>query len=458
MTEETQKTYLAIDLKSFYASVECMDRGLDPLTTNLVVADISRTEKTICLAVSPSLKALDIPGRARLYEVIEKAKNIDFIIAPPRIQRYIEISDRIYHVYNSFFAQEDIQVYSIDEVFIDATSYLKTYQKSPEELARTVIQKVLKETGITATAGIGTNLYLAKVAMDIEAKHIQADKYGVRVASLDEKSYREKLWDHTPLTDFWRIGKGISKRLINLGIKTMGDLANYSLTGSEKLYKEFGINAELIIDHAWGWEPTTIEDIKSYHSENHSLSVGQVLSTPYPKDKAKLILKEMVDQLTLGLTSKNLQTDQVVIDIIYDKSNLRAGYKGEMEKDFYGRTLPKKAHGTANLDGYTLSLNKIMKKTVDLFDKIVDSDLTIRKLNISANHVVSVYSKKPMRQLDIFSNYEAEKIDEEKKQHLQQAILDIKYKYGKNSIVRAMDLEDGATTIMRNRQVGGHRA
>jgi len=454
--DTNKKTYLAIDLKSFYASVECVDRGLDPLEAKLVVADINRTEKTICLAVSPALKELGIPGRARLYEVIEKVANIDFIIAPPRMQRYLEISTKIYGVYSKFISPEDIHVYSIDEVFIDATSYLNTYHQTPEELARSIINGILKETGITATAGIGTNLYLAKVAMDIVAKHLPADKNGVRIASLDEKSYRKKLWTHEPITDFWRIGRGLAKRLKNLGINTMGDLAQYSLTGYEKLYKEFGINAELMIDHAWGWEPVTIAEIKNCRTENHSLSSGQVLSEPYPSEKARLVFREMIDNLTLKLTAENLETNQIVAEIHYDISS-KTSSDSEMEADFYGRTVPKKSHGSINLGGYTAANTKIAEKACELFDKIIKPEYLVRRIYIAANNL-KWRNEKKVQQLDIFTDYEKEQEKEDRERRLQQATLKIKSKYGKNSLLKAMDLEDGATTIMRNRQVGGHQA
>lgn len=432
-----EKTYLAIDLKSFYASVECVDRGLDPLTTNLVVADITRTEKTICLAVSPSLKALGIPGRARLFEVMEKAQDVEIIIAPPRMQRYADVSNKIIKIYNSFVAGEDMHIYSIDEVFLDITSYLKTYNKTPEELARSIIQEILKQTGITATAGIGTNLYLAKVAMDIVAKHLPPDENGVRIASLGEKSYRKELWNHTPLTDFWRIGRGISKRLENLGIKTMGDLAKYSLTGYDKLYHEFGVNVEIIIDHAWGYEPVEIKDIKGYQAQNHCLNIGQVLSRPYNIEEAEIILKEMLDEMSLRLTSMKLKTDQIVIDLIYhDKT---------------------RAHGSINLGMQSSSSQKITEKAIELYQKIVNDDLYIRKIGITANHVKSADSSTPM-QLDFFTDYEFEKDKEERNERLQEAALKIQAKYGKNAILKAIDLEEGATRMMRNRQIGGHAA
>lgn len=436
-SEKKQKIYAAIDLKSFYASVECVDRGLDPLTTNLVVADITRTEKTICLAVSPSLKALGIPGRARLFEVMEKARGIDIIIAPPRMQRYADVSNQIIEVYNSFVAGEDMHIYSIDEVFLDLTSYLKTYNQTPEELVRNIVKKILEKTGITATAGIGTNMYLAKVAMDIVAKHLPADENGVRIATLDEKSYRQKLWSHTPLTDFWRIGRGIGKRLENLGIKTMGDLAKYSITGYDKLYREFGVNAELIIDHAWGHEPVEIKDIKGYQAQNHSLSIGQVLSRAYNIEEAEIILKEMLDDMSLRLTSMKLKTDQIVLDLAKNDKT--------------------RAHGSVNLGSPTSSAPKITSKTIELYHNIVGDDALIRRINIAANHVKSETSNIGV-QLDFFTDYELEKDQEERQERLQEAALKIQAKYGKNAILKAIDLEEGATRMMRNRQIGGHAA
>lgn len=449
------KQYIAIDLKSFYASVECVEKGLDPLTTRLVVADKSRTEKTICLAVSPALKALGISGRARLYEVYVKTR--DFIIAPPQMQKYVEISRKIYQIYNSFIAAEDIHVYSIDEVFIDATPYLKNYKMTAHELAITMIRKVLAETNITATAGIGTNLYLAKIAMDIEAKHMSPDKDGVRIAELDEFSYRRRLWNHTPLTDFWRIGPGYNRRLHKLGIHTMGELARYSLTGSDKLYKEFGINAELLIDHAWGHEPVTMHDIKSYHSENHSVSSGQVLSEPYDYASARVIVAEMADDLALDLTRKDLTTDQIVLTINYDKSSL-AKYHGETMMDFYGRTVPKHAHGTMNLNLRTATSKLITEKALALFDKIINKNLMVRKINITTNHVKSQANTILPKQLDIFTNYDKLIADQAREKRKADAILKIKERYGKNSILKGINFEKGATQIKRNRQIGGHRA
>lgn len=448
------KVYIAIDLKSFYASVECVERGLDPLKARLVVADPTRTEKTICLAVSPTLKALGIPGRARLFEVYAKTR--DFIIAPPRMQKYMEISTNIFGIYASFVAPGDIHVYSVDEVFIDATSYLKTYQMTAHELAQTMIRKVLAETGITATAGIGPNLYLAKIAMDIEAKHMQADQDGVRIAELTERSYREKLWGHTPITDFWRIGPGYARRLKSLGIQTMGELARYSLSGYDKLYATFGINAELLIDHAWGWEPVEMKDIKNYTSENHSLSSGQVLARPYGFLQARVVVSEMADALSLDLVRKNLVTDQIVLTVGYDVSN--QNYR-EATKDFYGRKVPKQAHGSINLGEFTASSEQIMIKTAELFDKIVNPELTVRRMYVVANHVRRENLKaQPLKQLDIFTDYEKKRVKDAREKRRQKAILKIKAKYGKNAILRGMNFEEGATMRERNKQVGGHKA
>ena len=499
-----ERKYIAIDLKSFYASVECVERRLNPLTTNLVVADASRTEKTICLAVSPSLKAYGISGRARLFEVIQKVKEVNdqrqrkarrklteksfrdeelknnpnllvsFIAAPPRMAYYIEYSTKIYDIYLKYVSQDDIHVYSIDEVFLDVTDYLKNYKMSAHDLARTIIKDILQSTGITATAGIGTNLYLCKVAMDIVAKHVEADEDGVRTAELDEMSYRRLLWNHTPITDFWRVGKGYAKKLENVHLYTMGDIARCSL-GSEKdyyneelLYKLFGVNAELLIDHAWGYEPCTIKDIKKYKPRDKSIGSGQVLHEPYTYDKARLIVKEMVDMLTLDLVDKNLVTDQVVLTIGYDIKNINHSYTGETKIDMYGRKIPKHSHGTANMKFPTSSTKLITEKVLELYDRIVNKKLFIRRLNISANHLVdsqSVKNKEFYDQMDIFSysKYDAESFKKEKEKleeehQLQIAINKIKKKYGKNSVLKAMDLEDGATTQDRNKQIGGHKA
>ena len=500
-----QKTYIAIDLKSFYASVECRERDLDPLDTNLVVADGSRTDKTICLAVTPSLKSYGISGRGRLFEVKQRVKEanagrqhdapgrklegssysfselqakpelaIDFIIAPPRMAYYMEYSTRIYEVYMKYVAPEDIVVYSIDEVFMDVTDYLNTYKLSPHDLAMKIILDVLETTGITATAGIGTNLFLCKVAMDIVAKHIPADKNGVRIAELDEMKYRRELWSHQPLTDFWRVGRGYAKKLEENGMFTMGDVARMSKKNEELLYKLFGKNAELLIDHAWGWEPTTIEAIKAYRPSTNSLGSGQVLHCPYNADKAKLVLREMADMLVLDLVDKGLVTDQIVITIGYDIENLTdpersRKYHGPVVKDHYGRAIPKHAHGTANLDSYTSSTRKIMCAVSGLFDRIVDKNLLIRRLNITANHVLpeadAPKKNDSFEQLDLFTDYAArdarqkrERAELEREKKMQQAMLTIKKKFGKNAILKGMNLEEGATAKERNAQIGGHKA
>ncbi len=498
-----ERKYLCIDLKSFYASVECVERGLNPLTTNLVVADLGRTEKTICLAVTPSLKAYGVSGRARLFEVVQKVTEInnqrrknapkkvftdksynseelnsnpglelDYIVAPPRMAYYMEYSTRIYNVYLKYIAPEDIHVYSIDEVFIDITHYLPTYKMSAHDFARKLIQDVLNTTGITATAGIGTNMYLAKIAMDIEAKHITADEDGVRIAELDEMSYREKLWSHRPLTDFWRVGRGYANKLEKYGIYTMGDVARYSLIDENFLYKLFGINAELLIDHAWGWEPCTIADVKSYKPSTNSISSGQVLHTPYFFDKAKLVTREMAELMALELVEKGLVTDQIVLTIGYDIENLmnpdlKMLYKGEITIDHYGRQVPKHAHGTTNLTRKTSSAKLIVDATMELFDKIVNKGLLVRRITISACKLQreSDLPEKLPEQLDLFTDYEAlekkrqqeEKILEKEKR-MQQAVLDIKKKYGKNAILKGMNLEEGATAKDRNSQIGGHKA
>ena len=503
--DEEKRTYLAIDLKSFYASVECRERGLDPLNTNLVVADKSRTEKTICLAVSPSLKSWGIPGRPRLFEVVQKVKDanrkrqwnapqhaftgkshlhdelmshpeleLDYLVAPPRMALYVEYSTRIYDVYLKYFAPEDIVVYSIDEVFIDATAYLKTYKLSARDLTMKVIQDVLATTGITATGGIGSNLYLAKVAMDIVAKRIPADKDGVRIAEIDECTYREKLWTHMPITDFWRVGKGYARRLAEHGMYTMGDVAKCSYYNEKQLYDLFGINAELLIDHAWGWEPCTMDYIKVYRPTTNCLSSGQVLHEPYTFDKALLVATEMADMLALDLVAKHLVTDQLVLTISYDIENLkdpeiRAYYKGEIVMDAYGRTMPKHAHGTINLDRGTSSSKMLMTAVDELYHRIVDEHLLIRKINITANHVVREEgAKKPVKevvQLSMFDDIEAEMAEdaeteaELKKEHgIQEAMIKIKEKYGKNAILKGMNLEEGATAKDRNEQIGGHKA
>lgn len=495
------KAYIAIDLKSFYASVECVDRGLDPLDTNLVVADPTRTEKTICLAVSPSLKSYGIPGRARLFEAIQKVREVNtqrkykapghsfshesyfhselikdpsaeltFITAPPRMAHYMEASTRIYNVYLKYIAPEDIHVYSIDEVFIDATDYLKTYGMTPRELAMKMVLDVLETTGITATAGIGTNLYLCKIAMDIYAKHCEPDKNGVRIAELDEMSYRRILWDHRPLTDFWRVGRGISKKLEEHGMYTMGDVARCSVGresdyyNEDLLYKLFGVNAELLIDHAWGWEPTEISDIKSYRPESSSLSSGQVLQEPYEFSKAKLVLKEMADLLSLELVSKRIVTDQIVLTVGYDIESLKKSYSGAVETDRYGRKIPKTAHSSENIGRYTSSTKLICETAMKLFDRIVDKELLVRRMYIVANHIITENDAEKEReyiQLNLFSDtgkQEAEENELKKEKVMQKAILKIKSKYGKNSIIKGMNLKEGATALERNRQIGGHKA
>lgn len=495
------KAYIAIDLKSFYASVECVDRGLDPLDTNLVVADPTRTEKTICLAVSPSLKSYGIPGRARLFEAIQKVREVNaqrkykspghsfshesyfhselikdpsaeltFITAPPRMAHYMEVSTRIYNVYLKYIAPEDIHVYSIDEVFIDATDYLKTYGMTPRELAMKMVLDVLETTGITATAGIGTNLYLCKIAMDIYAKHCKPDKNGVRIAELDEMSYRRILWDHRPLTDFWRVGRGISKKLEEHGMYTMGDVARCSVGresdyyNEDLLYKLFGVNAELLIDHAWGWEPTEISDIKSYRPESSSLSSGQVLQEPYEFSKAKLVLKEMADLLSLELVSKRIVTDQIVLTVGYDIESLKKSYSGAVETDRYGRKIPKTAHSSENIGRYTSSTKLICETAMSLFDRIVDKELLVRRMYIVANHIITENDAEKEHeyiQLNLFSDtgkQEAEENELKKEKDMQKAILKIKSKYGKNSIIKGMNLKEGATALERNRQIGGHKA
>lgn len=488
-----EKTYICIDLKSFYASVECQERGLDPLHTNLVVADPSRTEKTICLAVSPSLKKYGISGRARLFEAIQivkeenkkrrinnnnkpfqgksifeedlekdPTKEIDFITAPPRMRLYMEYSTRIYDIYLKYVAPEDIFAYSIDEVFCDITSYLKTYKMTPRELITKMIQNVYEETGITATGGIGTNMYLAKIAMDIVAKHMEANEYGVRIAELDEMMYRKLLWDHRPLTSFWRVGKGIAERLEKYKIYTMGDIARASLDREGILYKEFGIGAEFLIDHAWGWEPCTMKDVKSYRPKIKSLSSGQVLHKPYDYEHTKLIVKEMSDGLVLDLSSKNLVTDLLVLEIGYDVCN-NDFYEGECTMDFYGRVVPKHAHGTIRLKEKSSSPTEIRKSFVKLLDSIINKSLYTRRITLVAGEVQNkkeYEESKKVRQLDLFTNIEEEDHQKEKnlqEDNLQKTLLSIKHKYGKNSILKGMNFEEGGTAIERNGQVGGHK-
>ena len=489
-------TCIAIDLKSFYASVECVERGLDPLRTNLVVADASRTDKTICLAVSPPLKAYGIGGRARLFEVNQRLRTVnadrrralryrrftgksyladeleahpdwevDFIAAPPRMAHYIDFSTRIYNIYLRYFSPEDIHVYSIDEVFIDATPYLATYRKTGRELASQMIKDVLTETGITATAGIGTNLYLCKVAMDIVAKHTTPDANGVRIAELDEMTYRQLLWDHRPLTDFWRVGRGIANRLAPYGVDTMGKLARLSLQHEDLLYNLFGVNAELLIDHAWGWEPCTMEAIKTYRPGNHSFSSGQVLATPYEASKTRVVAQEMADGMAMKLFQKGLVTDQLVLTISYDASNLtdpaiRATYTGKITKDHYGRQVPAHAHGTARLDNPTSSAQIFISTTALLFDRLVNPNLLIRYLNISTGPVTACEAAPPaqLNLFDVEAKKPASTRNPEKEKHLQQAMLRIKEKFGKNAILRGLNFEEGATARERNKQIGGHKA
>ena len=505
-----ERIYIAIDLKSFYASVECVERGLDPMTTNLVVADASRTEKTICLAVSPSLKAYGISGRARLFEVIQRVKElnhtrekmapgeifsgasfdavelkrntslaIDYIAAPPRMALYMEYSSRIYGVYLKYVAPEDIHVYSIDEVFIDVTSYLKLNNKTPREFAKQMIQDVLNTTGITATAGIGTNLFLCKVAMDIVAKKTKPDEDGVRIAELDEMSYRKQLWSHQPLTDFWRVGKGYAKKLKEYGLFTMGDIARCSLGKENDLYNEdllyqlFGINAELLIDHAWGYEPCTIEEVKAYQPESNSIGSGQVLHCPYTYEQGRLIVMEMTDLLALDLVDKRLVTDQMVLTVGYDIENLtdpeRARkYCGPVKTDHYGRRVPVHAHGTIHLEKHTASGKLIMDAVMELFQRIVNPDLLIRRVTLAANHVIdeTMVKEEPVfEQMNLFMDYEALNREQEAKKEalererkVQQAVLSIKKRYGKNAILKGMNLQEGATTMDRNNQIGGHKA
>ena len=480
---ESRKTYIAIDLKSFYASVECVARGLDPLTTNLVVADMSRTEKTICLAVSPSLKSYGIPGRARLFEVVQKVREInsyrrgryrgelrkgiydnptilsdaslalDYIVAPPRMSEYMKVSSQVYATCLKYISAEDIDVYSIDEVFMDVTGYLKSYGCTAHELAIRMIRDVLKTTGITATAGIGTNMYLAKIAMDIEAKHSPADKDGVRIAELDEMSYRRKYWEHTPLTDFWRIGHGIARKLESRGMRTMGDVARMSVINDEVLFKLFGINAELIIDHAWGWEPCTIQQIKNYKPSSHSLSVGQVLSEAYTFEKARVVIREMADSLALDMFDKHSVCDQMVINVCYD-SSCAGNFKGEIEMDHYGRKVPKPVHGSQNLSRFTSSATDIIEAVTTVYDKIVDRNLLVRRMYVVANNVVPEGSEQTC-QMSLFDEHPEQ---DERERRRQEAILKIKKKFGKNAILRGLNFEEGATQKDRNSQVGGHKA
>lgn len=499
-----ERIYASIDLKSFYASVECKERGLDPLKTNLVVADDSRTEKTICLAVSPSLKAYGIPGRARLYEVIQKVKAVNngrkryatnhtftgksyddielkkdknlelaYIIAPPRMAHYMEYSTKIYNIYLKYISSEDIFPYSIDEIFCDLTNYLKTYQMTAKELVTKIIRDVYETTGITATAGIGTNMYLCKIAMDIVAKHTKPDKYGVRIAELDEISFRKKLWGHRPITDFWRVGKGYAKRLEERRMYTMGDVARCSVENEELLYKLFGINAELLIDHSWGWECTTIKSVKSCKPATKSISSGQVLHCPYDYEKARLIIREMADLIVLEMVEKQYITDMLVLHIDYDVENLKNAkyktvYNGEITEDRYGRQVPKPAHGTYRIEKKTSSTRIICEGFIKLYDSIINKNMLIRKINLTvgnlSNEKEEMKEAKKYEQVNLFTNYDEiykkEKIEKEKlkkEKSIQKAIIEIKHKYGKNAIIKAMNLEEGATTIERNGQIGGHK-
>ncbi len=503
------RTYIAIDLKSFFASVECVERGLDPLTTHLVVADETRTDKTICLAVTPSLKAYGVGGRARLFEVVQRVREVnyqrmmaapgrrltgkswsdtdlranptlevDFVRAMPRMQHYIDYSRRIYEVYLKYVAAEDIHVYSIDEVFMDVTAYLPTYRMTAHQLAITIIRDVLRTTGITATAGIGTNMYLAKIAMDIVAKHMPADQDGVRIAELDEMSYRRQLWDHRPLTSFWRVGRGIADKLSRYGIDTMGKLARMSLHNEDLLYQLFGVNAELLIDHAWGWEPCTISQVKAYRPETTSMSTGQVLNEPYTAPKARVVVSEMAESISLQLVDKRLMTDQLVLTVNYDREcltrpDIAAHYHGPITMDYYGRPVPKHAHGTANLPAHSSSRRQIIDAVTALFDRIVDPILLIRRLTISTNRIITeakaheiarTKAQQPV-QLDLFTDYEAIERENaqrqaalDKERRLQETMLAIKQRFGKNALLTGISYEEGATGKERNQQIGGHKA
>ena len=501
---DNNRIYAAIDLKSFYASVECVERKLDPLTTNLVVADPNRTEKTICLAVTPSLKSFGVPGRARLFEVLTRVKTVnterrtkldgknfsgksknlqellldpalavDFIIAPPRMALYLDYSARIYAIYLKHIAPEDIHVYSIDEVFLDITAYLKSAKMTAQEFVKMLITEISTETGITAAAGIGTNLYLCKVAMDITAKHISEDKDGVRIAELDEMSYRRTLWDHMPITDFWRVGKGYAKKLHAHGIYTMGDIARCSLNGEDLLYRLFGVSAELLIDHAWGHEPCTIADIKAYKPASNSISSGQVLQEPYDYKKTKLIVREMADMLALDLVERGLVTNQLILLIGYDANNLidselNIEYSDEITTDYYGRRVPKQVRGNINIGKYTSSSKLIVQSVMEVFEKVAKADLLSRRINITACNIISEDEALKMQipmQLSIFTEYENEykksKIEENnlvKEKSKQKTLVEIKNKYGKNAILKGMNFEEGATGRDRNRQIGGHKA
>lgn len=501
-----ERTYIAIDLKSFYASVECVERGLDPLTTNLVVADASRTEKTICLAVSPALKSYGISGRARLFQVVEQVKEVNaqrkrllpggtftgtsydavalkedpslavsYIVASPQMAKYMQVSRQVHAIYLRYIAPEDMHVYSVDEVFLDVTPYLTTYGLSAKDLAMKMILEVLKETGITATAGIGTNLYLCKIAMDVLAKHIPADQNGVRIASLDEYSYREKLWDHKPITDFWRVGRGTAKKLEKLGLYTMGDVALFSTSsfGEDKLYELFGVNAELLIDHSWGYESCTMQDIKAYKPQKNSLSAGQILPEPYDFEKGKIVVREMADSLALELAEKQLVTSQLVLTVSYAAENLkdpqiRKRYQGKTTTDYYGREVPKHGHGTIHLEEKTASSRLLAQAALKLYERITVPSLLIRKFTISAENVVNAddgQMETTAHQMDFFTDEEEFEKEQEQKakarekdQRMQEMTLKIRQKYGKNAILKGTDLQEGATTQERNKQIGGHKA
>ncbi len=498
-TEE--KTYIAIDLKSFYASVECVSRGLNPLTAFLVVADESRTEKTICLAVSPALKSYGIPGRPRLFEVVQKvrqvnrnrlAKNhyqpfqgfaydqddvtenqeIGYIVAVPRMKVYEEVSRSIYEVYLEYFSEEDIIVYSIDEVFIDVTSYLKFYGNEPKELAKNVMNRILEKTGITATCGIGTNLYLAKVAMDIIAKHIPPDAQGARIAQLDEMTYRKQLWTHEPLTDFWRVGKGIASRLVAMGLTNMGMIARCSMGSSmdpyneDLLYREFGINAELLIDHAWGHEPCTVADVHSYKPQNQSFSSGQVLSYGYSYEDALIVVKEMADTMSLQLVEKHVVCKEIMLVINYDREGVSEGYTGETENDRYGKTVPKSVHGKKKFDRYVNSGSMLMSAIAEIYQRIVNKKLKVRRITVITMDIKSEDYREvlPVKQLDLFgmgedTSEETNKMEElDKELDAQRAMLEIRKKYGKNSVMRGLNKEKAGTQLERNQQIGGHKA
>ena len=456
-------------MKSFYASVECVERGLDPLTAKLLVADESRTDKTICLAVSPALKAIGVPSRPRLFEAkqaiaLYEAANhtkVDYIIATPRMAEYIRVSSKIYEVFLRYVSEQDVHVYSVDESFVDVGPYFRIYRSAAERegvspahyIAMTIIRDVLKTTGITATVGVGTNLYLAKVGMDIVAKKAPPDKDGVRIAELDEESYRLKLWTHRPLTDFWQIGPGTARRLVTHGMRTMGDIATVSLTHEAALYKLFGINAELLIDHAWGIEPTTMADIKSYKPEGHSLSTGQVLPRGYKYNEGFLVFREMADLLCADLVAKNLTTDSLTWWVIFDTQTMEElpDYKGPLEVDFYGKVQPKSAHATARLRNRSNSKKAIMEALCKSFTERVDTRFLLRRLGICANNTEIDAGAV---QIDMLADYEST----EKEKALQRAMIEVRKRYGKNSNVKGMNLEEGATTIERNQQIGGHRA